>query len=78
MSDHVTDDEHFDNPQVLLDAATLIDIRDATPTRKLGRGSRAYLAAQRERLELLQREGFVTRVGPVAQRCSGGARWNTA
>jgi hypothetical protein len=32
MSDHVTDDEHFDNPQVLLDAATLIDIRDATPT----------------------------------------------
>ena len=60
MSDHVTDAEHFDNPKALLAAGTLIAIRDATPTR---RRLKELAEAQLGRLRLLQRDGYVARIG---------------
>ena len=54
----------LDNPKVLLDAAALLEIRDATLAPNTGPGSRAYLKAQRDRLKLLQQEGYVSRIGP--------------
>ena len=50
----------LDNPKALIAADTLIDIRAATPARQ----RRKELAeAQEQRLRLLQRDGFVCRIG---------------
>ena len=60
----MNEDAYFDKPDALIAADGFVAYRDATPAPKpRGRGSRAYLAAQQERLELLQRDGFTCRIG---------------
>ena len=50
----------FDNPDALLAAGTLTDIRAATPARQR---RKELLEAQEQRLRLLQRDGYVAVVG---------------
>jgi hypothetical protein len=57
----MSDAELFDNADALLAAGTLIDIRAATPARQR---RKELLEAQEQRLKLLQRDGFVYRIGP--------------
>ena len=60
----MSDAKLFDDPDVLLNAATFIDIRDASSTRKPSRRrTKELLEAQEQRLRLLQRDGFTCRIG---------------
>ena len=67
----MTDAKLFDDPKVLLDAAALIDIREATLPGKPTRKERAE--AQEQRLRLLQRDGFTCRIGANGMTVFRGA-----